>query len=239
VLSGGDIGARFRAHVQQRIAVAKRLNEDECGGSYAEAMLILSSVLSGVATDLWPGEGKDRKRFVELWAKYADMALRPNLVSVPLLLNHLHDSGEENLAQKVRATRPEAHYLPDKPSMQIVTGKHVDQSEAVLSSLDPRLTAKKLRSYSYGNLFYKHVRSGYTHEGHPTDFASRYPMAEEPAPISYVNIVRYVDNEIRSRRLIYFSAVWVADLVESVSNSAEPLLHSLPLQEPKSWWIDG
>lgn len=231
----GDIGADFLAHVQKRIELAKRLNEGECGGSYADAVLILSSTLSGIAADIWPGEGKDRNRFVELWANYAESALKPNLISVPLLLNQLEDRGDDDLAEKVRATRPGAFYPPGIPDALplIVTGDHVDQSESELLALDPKLTASELRPFSYGNLFYKHVRSGYTHEGHTTDFASRYPMALEPVPVSYVNYVS------RPHRRIYFSVDWVAELVESISASVEPLLLQQPLQEPKPWWIRG
>jgi hypothetical protein len=170
---------------------------------------------------------------VELWAKYANPALSPNLISVPLLLNHLDDRGDHALAEKIRATRSWAFDAPGIPDMRIVTGEQVDQSEAELARLDPELTAERLRRYCYGNLFYKHVRSGYTHEGHPTIFASRYSMAERAAPVSYVN---YVD---KPNRRIYFSVDWVAELIESVSSSAEPLLYSLTLREPKTWWIDG
>ena len=111
----GDIGADFLAHVQKRIALAKRLNEGECGGSYADAILILSSTLSGIAADMWPGESKNRYRFVKLWANYAESALKPNLISVPLLLNQLEDCGDDDLAEKVRATRLGAFYPPGIP----------------------------------------------------------------------------------------------------------------------------
>ncbi len=60
-----DASTRFQAWVQGRIALAERLNEGECGGSYGDAMLVLSALLSGRAADLWPGKGKDRRRFVE------------------------------------------------------------------------------------------------------------------------------------------------------------------------------
>src|SRR5512138_640924 len=71
--------------VERKIVVAQALDRGECGGSYAEACIIMASVISGIASDLWPGKGLDRKRFVELWARYADPALSPNLISVPLL----------------------------------------------------------------------------------------------------------------------------------------------------------
>jgi len=54
---------------EQKILLAEKLNSGECGGSYAEAVIILCGVLSGIAADTWPGIRKDRKRFVELLTK--------------------------------------------------------------------------------------------------------------------------------------------------------------------------
>ena len=58
-----------------KVDLALRLNSGECGGTYAEAVIILCSVLSGIAADVWPGRNKDRKRFVELLVKYSSDSL--------------------------------------------------------------------------------------------------------------------------------------------------------------------
>src|SRR5215211_6782357 len=89
--------------VRERVAVAKRLNEGECGGFYGDAILILSAILSGLAADLWPGKGKDRKRFVELWATHARPDLNPNLISVPLLREDIQKSRDTALVNKLSA----------------------------------------------------------------------------------------------------------------------------------------
>ena len=225
----------FDTWIQQRIALAKRLNDGECGGYYGDAMLILSAILSGLAADLWPGERKDRQRFVEIWATYSRPDLGPNLISVPLLLDALENDGDSELVAKVRATRPEA-FPPWKIDSMVVTGERVDQTEAELIALDPRLASKKLRYFSYGNVFYKHVRSGYTHEYHTTDSASPFPQASEPAPISYVNVLRRPDRQ--TYRRIHFDVAWVAEIVESVLSSVMVLSRKLPLKDPKPWWID-
>jgi len=233
MFSNTDSSARFHAWVQERIDVAKRLNEGECGGTYAEAILILSSILSGIAADMWPGTGKDRRRFVELWANYTSSELKPNLISVPLLLDTLDADGLQDLAAKVRGTRPNAFYPPGVADMRIVTGEYVDQSETELKKLDTRLTSEKLRSFSYGSVFYKHVRSGYTHEYHTTDFASRYPMTSKRALVSYVNYAT------PPHRRIHFDVAWVAKLAESVSASVVPIFHQQPIPDPKLWWVEG
>jgi hypothetical protein len=219
--------------VRERVDLAKRLNEGECGGSYAEAILILSALLSGIAADLWPGKGKDRKRFVQLWASHADPHLNPNHVGVPFLVDHLDAEGPPGLAEKVRSTRPGAFMPAGISDALVVTGAEVDQAETGLRALDQRLTPDLLREFSYGKLFYDHLRSGYTHEYHTTEHASPRAQATEPAPISYVNFASG-----RNRR-IYFDIEWVAELVESVSSSAVPLRRQAPFQDPVPWWVEG
>lgn len=231
-----ETSTRFRAWVRGRIALAKRLDEGECGGSYGDAMLVLSALLSGRAADLWPGEGKDRRRFVEVWSTRSNPELNPNLISVPLLLDALEEDGNSGLVEKVRATNPEA-FPSYKLDTLVVTGERVDLTEDELLALDPKLSAKKLRRFSYGNVFYKHVRSGYTHEYHTTDSASAFPQIGEPAPVSYVNVLRRSDH--RTHRRIHFDVAWVAEVVESVSASVAASGFERPLPDPKTWWIDG
>jgi hypothetical protein len=227
----------FQDWVQGRVAVALRLSEGQCGGTYAEAVLILSSILSGMAADLWPGKSKDRRRFVEMWAKYADPTLKPNLISIPLLINDLESKGLQDLATKLRAIYPPAFSPLSIADTLVITQKEVDRSEADLLNLDPRLTTKYLRRFSYGAVCYDHVRSGYTHEYHTTDFARGLPMAREPVPVSYVNTLE------EPKRRIYFDITWVANIVVSASASVSAPLMALPTQEhfldPKCWWVDG
>ena len=215
-----------------KIALAKRLNEGECGGYYGDGILILSALLSGFAADLWPGKGKDRKRFVKTWARYADPTLNPNLISVPLLIASLQEEGEHDLEQKVRNTHPKA-FPPWKMDFLVVIGEDVDKTEDELIALDSRLATKQLRKFSYGSVFYEHLRSGYTHEYHTTDYARPFPMATETVSISYVNM-----SEV-GHRLIYFHFAWVAELVESVVKSAPILSPEQNLSDPHLWWIEG
>jgi hypothetical protein len=118
-----------------------------------------------------------------------------------------------------------------------LTGKRVDLPEDELATLDPRLTVKKLRRFSYGSVFYEHVRPGYTHEYHTTDFASLFPQVCEPAPVSYVNMLRRSDRT--TYRRIHFDVAWVAAVVESVSNYFVPSALHRPLADPPTWWIDA
>jgi hypothetical protein len=231
-----DTSGGFRDWVRGRIDLAKRLDEGKCGGSYGDAMLILSALLSGQAADLWPGTGKDRQRFVEIWSTFSSPELNPNLISGPLLLADLEKKdGNPDLVKKVKDTNPEA-FASWNDSL-VVTGQRVDRTESHLAALDSRLTPKKLRRFSYGNVFYEHVRSGYTHEYHTTDSASPFRQANEPAPVSYVNVLRRSDR--KTQRRIHFDVAWVAEVVASVCTSIVALDLKRAVPDPGAWWVDG
>jgi len=61
--------------VERKLKVAEALAEGQCGGSYADGCILLSCIISGIAADLWSGKGIDPKRFIEVWARYADESL--------------------------------------------------------------------------------------------------------------------------------------------------------------------
>ena len=220
-----DMTQQRIAFGMEKIAFAKRLNEGECGGYYGDGILILSALLSGLAADLWPGKGKDRNRFVEIWALYADPKLNPNRISVPLLLAALDEDEKHELKQKVRNTNPKA-FPPWNMDHLVVKGEDVDKTEADLIALDSRLADKKLRQFSYGSVFYDHVRSGYTHEYHTTESAMSFPMADDTLSVSYVNMGNL------GPRLIYYDFAWVAEVVESVVKRPRGWLEANPFQIP-------
>lgn len=223
----------YHTYLQDRLAFARRVGEGVCGGSYGDAILILSAILSSLAADLWPGERKkDRLRFVEIWAIYSPPELTPNLISVPLLLDSLEKKGHHDLVEKVCGTHPQA-FPPHKEDKMVVTGEDVDKTEDDLLALDPELATKRLREFSYGNVFYRHVRSGYTHSYHTTEYASSVPIADETRSVSYIN------RHDLSYRPIYFSMSWLADLIESVLVRVMALGGNQPLPDPQTWWVAG
>jgi hypothetical protein len=211
---------------------ARHVGEGACGGSYGDAVLILSAILSSLAAGLWPGEGKDRRRFVEIWAAYSAPDLKPNLISVPRLLASLEKEGHHDLVKKVRSTHPRA-FTPYKIDTLVVTGEDVDKTEDKLVALVPELDAWQLRKFSYGDVFYRNVRSGYIHLYRLKEYAREYSMADKTGSISYVNV-----NNLPYRP-IYFPISWVADLVESVLTRVTSSGGKQPLPNPQSWWVDG
>src|SRR5690349_20693369 len=89
------------------MAVAIALDRRECGGSYAEACMIVAAVISGLAADLWPGDRIDRKRFAELWARYGSGTATALHVSVPLLTQWLRSERRTAVAEAIESSRPE------------------------------------------------------------------------------------------------------------------------------------
>ncbi|QIN84507.1 hypothetical protein GBA63_19050 [Rubrobacter tropicus] len=234
-MSQADRIAEFHEWVNGRVELAKRLDADECGGTYADAILVLSAVLSGFASDASPGKGRDMVRFVEAWFTLSDPALNAGRVSVPLLLDALREEGETAIIEKVRASRP-GIFAPGNDS-RVLVGDEIDQAEAELVALDPDLATKGLRRLSYGRVFYEHVRSAYTHEYHLSEPASEFAQTSWPARVSYVNFIRPPDRRVR--RLIHFDVAWVGDILESVATSLVTAGPIEPLSEPKTWWVRG
>src|SRR4051812_45254191 len=109
--------------VGAKVTLATRLGSGECGGDYAEAVLILCSVLSAVAAERWPGHQKDKNRFVELLHQYADASLCATRVSIPLLVAFL---GKKSRSSEQKKLRDE--FMPVSDT-RVLTGEDVDKEE--------------------------------------------------------------------------------------------------------------
>src|SRR4051812_45553630 len=90
--------------VNDKLRVAEALAAGGCGGGYVDAVIIMASLVSAMASDLWPGTGIDRRRFVELWVRYGEPEARR--VSVPLLTQFLRDTGRSSEADMITASHP-------------------------------------------------------------------------------------------------------------------------------------
>lgn len=234
-MSDADRIAEIHEWVGGRVRLANRLDAGECGGTYGDAVLVLSAVLSRFASEAWPGKRKDLVRFVEAWSTLSTPRLNAARISVPLLLEELRKQEEWSLIQKVRSSRPEI-FSPGNDTM-VVSGDQIDQEESDLVALDPALGAKKLRRLSYGRVFYEHVRSAYTHEYRLGEVASAFPQLREPAPVSYVNF--FTRSDPRTRRRIHFDVGWVGEIVRSVAATLLTDGTTEPRPEPATWWADG
>lgn len=223
----------FEDWIERRIALAERLAKGECGGSYAEAFLILSAVISGIAADLWPGEQIDRARFVELWARYSEPSLNANLISVPLLIHALDEKSAFDLSDRLRADNNH-YYMPRGfPASIVVTGEKVDRSDAEVQRIVPELPLAKIREWSYGNVFYVHFRSGYVHEYQAGTHADEIVMSTTRSYITYGNFIE------PPHRRINFDVSWVVSVARSVVLNVAPEWNRRPANPPTPWWLRG
>jgi hypothetical protein len=219
--------------VERKLRVAEALDKRECGGSYVEACIITGALLSGIAADLWPGDGIDRVRFAELWARFGWDIPSACHISVPLLSEYLRQKGREEEADTIEKARPEM-FGPGYSTV-VPLGSDVDMTDQALSRLCPTLATAELRKFSYPAVFYREIRSGLFHEYTMGKAATDWRMTEKRAEVSYVNMA-WPDG--RETRLIHFDMPWLTKLVLAIARRAEPSVDAAPLKDPPIWWLD-
>lgn len=213
------------------------LDDGQCNGSYSDACVLLSSLISGIAAELWPGEGSDRARFVELWIRYADPKLRADYVSIPLLRRFLLRTQRLRDVAVLEEARSQMFGLGH--GTRVLRGVDVDLSETEVTALDTTITRAELRRYAYPSVFYKHVRSNLVHEYKLSEDAATHFATRLEANVSYVN--RHDPDSLElSRRLIHFHIKWLADVARSIArNTAQWIQNFQVLPRPDPWWRDG
>ena len=251
----------YGSFMTKKVDVALALYAGGCGGGYTEAAIILASLFSGIAADFWPGDNCDRKRFVEIWSSYADPSLGSNKISIPFLIQSLRKQGDLAKAERLESSRP--RMFGTGYSTKVLIGDEVDMSEKKVFDACSDLDKKTIRSFSYGALFYRHVRCGVAHEFHLSEDAVEYPMTQRAAGVSYSNRLlawpRVIDDAANnpfaefvnskpcvepltedrreSIRLTYFNIQWVAQVVRSVASRLAKSPSSI--EKPNKWWIEG
>lgn len=212
--------------VEKKIALAASLNEGALDANYGDAILIMSSVISTLARELWPGRSNDKVRFVELCRRYGPEHLHPTVISAPLFTSQLRDQGRESEA---RAIEGNAIWPSPGYSALVIKGTKIDKDENDLLSVCPSLAKIELRKYSYASLFYEHVRSAYVHEYESSPHASAHRQAEDGLFVSYVNMVQ------KPYRRIHFPFVWVVALARGICET----MPDGPQEEPSEWWLNS
>ena len=217
---------RASKFTETKIRLASALFAGECGGSYSEAVMVLSSTLSGMASLAWKGLGIDHNRFAEVLIKYASAHPHPSTISLPLLVRDL-DSSEFSECGSILRRR-----FLNFDEAQILLGDDVDQTEEMILSICSTLPLWRVRRSSYASLLYSEVRSGYVHEYQTGERADPQPMTARPAGISYNNWL------VGPHRRIVFHFPWLVDCAASVAQSIDKISH-LPLDQPSTWWLEG
>jgi len=168
------MSSKIEEWVERKLETAERLGRGEAGGGYPEACLVISAVLSGIASDLWPGKRIDQRRFVEMWVRYAPDDLGANLISLPALIKTLEGRDQIKSASTLRATCPET--LGIGYEFIVARGEQVDLTAEGVLRLCPELETKLVREHAYSSLFYDQVRCMYSHEYKLGEFATEVPM---------------------------------------------------------------
>ena len=222
--------------VERKIETAIMLDEGKCNGSYSDACILLSALISGIAAELWPGDDRiDRRRFIELWTRYCGVELQANRISIPLFRRYLLKNNRTEAAAVLEQQRPEILGL----SCRLLCGTDVDMSEPDLLKLPINLKRAEVRRYSYPAIFYRHVRSNLVHEYKVSDDAADHFATRRDADVSYLNMLD-VDGLDRSRRLIHFHVGWLAKAVRSIATNVATLVDNYTtLPRPAKWWIDA
>lgn len=213
--------------VEQAVDLCFKLDNGECGGTYLESALLMSSLISAIAAECWPGKNIDRKRFIELWARHSRNGA--NLISLPRLAQHLRQQARDPEAEKLKDLRSSSF----QNSSQILTGPEVDIPEAAVASAVPSLVVKEIRAHAYAAMFYTHVRSALAHEYAMRVGAAPWTLSSDKDNVSYLNSV----TGGKTSREIHFPMKWLAQLVKDLASAVDQL--SRPLLKPTTWWIDG
>jgi hypothetical protein len=223
--------------IKERRELAEALNQGRCGGTFADGVIILCTCICAMASLLWieARQRQDRKRFVEIVTRFSNPPHDTKKISVPLLAQE-----EIDWRQRLNVSNIAFRY----------TGT-IDRDESEIVALGgptPHPDIRKtIRRYSYANILYTDVRSGFAHTYMPTDrVASADPLRgifdRDTLGISYVNRLHE-----RKMRQINFSLEWIAAVAENVASGMDAecnrgnkyIGENLGLNPPSTWWIDG
>lgn len=232
----------LRSFVQRPLQVAAKLNQGAAGGSYVEAAILVSGVISSIAATIWPGNRIDRKRFVEAWVRLSPADANAVRVSLPLLRHELLRQGRRADAAAVERLRPQ-FFRPGQDCL-VLTGRDVDVEEGDLVTACRALDTGLCRQFSYPALFYSEVRSSLVHEYLIGNVADTFPMTEQDASVSYTNnLVKYEETDECIERVVkkrvHFHLPWLVGLADGLAQKADDLLARRPVEVPARWWCDG
>ena len=217
---------------QRRSHLIAGLARGELGGTYADACVIAATAFSEIASTLWPGDDRiDRNRFVETWHEYTRREINRNLISVPVLIEWLEKNGQPQDAKRLIDHNPMAHDFGNLT--RIVTWKDVDLCEQKIHEICPALEFKIIRSHSYANLFYREVRSAYTHTSPIGKYASSFSMTLDESGVSYENKMHV------PHRRIHFEVDWLIQVLNLIVQNLEPDFRESPRTRPAQWWLNG
>ena len=209
----------MQSFLQDRIRLVRDLLTSGPEVAYGDLVLILCAVMSACAAARWPGEGIDRKRFLELLVRHSKPDHRTVWVSVPALIS----SGVLCESRTPYGDVGNADRIYRDHEIDLPLG------DAMLRYSD--IDERKLRKHTYAGLIYEWLRCGYAHEYCPHGSISTMPASRFPARVSYIG--RYDGGTLT--RMVTFHLDYLIELTEHhVANLAIS-----PMTRPTQWWSDG
>jgi hypothetical protein len=223
--------------IKERSELAYALSKGSCGGTLADGVIIMCTSICSMASLLWidSKERVDRKRFVEVVTQFSDQSRNTKLISVPLLAQ-----GEVNWRRWLNVSEVAFRYTE-------ANDKTENEIAALCGPSLPTDYKKTIRRYSYANILYQDIRSGFVHTYGPTDRAA----TDDPlkrifdrggTQISYVNRLHATN-----MRQIHFPLEWIAAVATNVASGMDAACvrnvkhigENMGLKRPSLWWIDG
>jgi hypothetical protein len=196
-----------------------RIPEGATMSRYAAQLLIVGCLLKAMACELWPGQSKERQRFVQLLVEYAPATLGVKTISVPLLKAYLSRQGWTTEACVVAHGCHPALHRGNR-----VLGIDTDMTEGELMSLCPNIPREILRKFSYANVLF--------------DELHRYTSLRYDEEVRNVDVpsseIGYLKMPEHKTWMIHFGIDWLRGLVIST----EELSRSIPPNKTfDQWWL--
>jgi hypothetical protein len=207
----------MKRFLEGRLNIAKALSSDVPGASYADVVLIITTILSACASLRWSGRGIDRKRFIELLVKQSKNDFHTSWVSIPALINQRFISEKEAPYRRGNSTR-------------IFRGEEIDLPLDKAREQYPNLPLKKLKENCYASLIYERLRCGYAHEYCSHEDITHVPASRHKSRVSYIGRT-FPGGDLK--RMVSFHLDYLMDIAKyHVSN-----ISSKKSSPPETWWI--
>jgi len=209
----------MQTFLQGRIDLVKALRESSLPVTHQDLELILTAVMSSCAACRWPGEGFDRKRFVESLIRFSSPELHLDYVSTSALLEMGVISDSQTpwgvLGQEIR----------------IFTGEEIDGPISKMGRRYPDVSIRDFKRASYANRIYEWLRCGYAHIYWGAGNTTYVAPSDHPAQISYIGRRESDGTRVRI-------ASFHLDYLIDVASEQVSTLPKKKLDQPDQWWIE-
>lgn len=196
------ITSGHRQWFQKRIYLADELVRNHAKEGELDAEIILSCAISALAAQMWPGRGRDKKRFVQFLVEFSPISSYIQRVSTCVLITQLQQKGANTEADTLVSYRFSSKLAYDGKApmeyassgsglyastlLKIVYPDDIDFDESEVLTLISA-SRKDVRAASYVSIIYSDLRSGLVHEYELSDNLSAQGWLHDNDKISYVN----------------------------------------------------